>query len=223
MVTIEVPASKVWTFFYMNRSKLMHSMAQIASNDETKYALYITDDRGYPTFLVFHGDDKEPEYEEGAIGPADCEKTVQRCISKYLIPVTVETKGQEPEPPETEPQEDEGEEGLSGEISESEANLACYDRGKELVDAFMEFLKVVLMEYDTNSAIKEYYGEYEIEEALDFTLEGLAQEYGLPVYRPMIIEDNDAGVDCFIEYPYNPELDAEQDEVIVRYEKTDKK
>lgn len=56
---IHIPADEVWSFFFKNKERCTEEMVEIASNDETKYAVYLTEDEGYPMLSVCHGDDDQ--------------------------------------------------------------------------------------------------------------------------------------------------------------------
>ena len=64
-VQIHVPADKVWEFFQENKKRLKEEMVAIAENEDTEYTVYLTDEEGYPLFVVCQGDE-DAEYEEAA-------------------------------------------------------------------------------------------------------------------------------------------------------------
>ena len=47
-VKVYVPAGDVWSFFQSNIDRLKNEMVAIAENEDTKYAVYLTEDKGYP-------------------------------------------------------------------------------------------------------------------------------------------------------------------------------
>ena len=62
-VQIHVPADKVWEFFQENKKRLKEEMVAIAENEDTEYTVYLTDEEGYPLFVVCQGDE-DAEYDE---------------------------------------------------------------------------------------------------------------------------------------------------------------
>lgn len=95
-VKIYVPAEDVWAFFQSNTARLKEEMVAIAENVDTKYAVYLTEDKGYPSFSVCKGDSKA-EYQEGAISEDDCTDTAKKCYVRYLFPVMVTNEKGVPE------------------------------------------------------------------------------------------------------------------------------
>ena len=87
-VKVYVPAGDVWSFFQSNIDRLKNEMVAIAENEDTKYAVYLTEDKGYPSFSVCKGNSKA-EYEEGAISESDCTETVKRCYVRFLFPIVI--------------------------------------------------------------------------------------------------------------------------------------
>ena len=88
-VKIYIPAADVWSFFENNKKRLSEEMVIIAENTEIEYAVYLTEENGYPLFVVCQGSN-DAEYNEGAISQKDCEDTAQRCFLRYLYPLTIE-------------------------------------------------------------------------------------------------------------------------------------
>ena len=135
-VNIHVPADEVWSFFQKNKDRLEKEMVAIAENDDTDYAVYLTEDYGYPTFFVCKGD-AEPEYEEGAISADDCLKTARKCYSQYLFPVSVCSQKSF--------QEDDDNDENEIEDNSQEIQDIMYEREDELRMALCDFLQVVLL------------------------------------------------------------------------------
>lgn len=195
-VNIHVPADEVWSFFQKNKDRLKEEMVAIAENDDTDYAVYLTEDYGYPTFFVCKGD-ADPEYEEGAISADDCSKTAEKCYSQYLFPVFVNSQksilGGDNEAVEEE------------EDNVQEVQDIMYEREDELRMALCDFLQVVLLDDEENPDIESTYGSAMIDEILDHFLEYLGFEHSLPVYRPMFVADEDTGCEVYTEFPYDME------------------
>lgn len=202
-VNICVQPEKVWSFFYKNIDRLSDEMVVVAENEDTQYAVYLTEDSGYPLFCVCRGD-AGPEYEEGAINEKDCADTAKRCYFSYLFPVCVNTEKSYPEQHEgKEDKTDEHEVDDSLTMTEQDMLDIIYERDDELQLALCDFLSVVLGEYRDGTDVQSQYSPSTINEILDHFLEYLADEYGTPVYRPMLMKDDKTGSDIYVEYPYN--------------------
>jgi len=199
---IHIPADEVWSFFFKNKERCTEEMVEIASNDETKYAVYLTEDEGYPMLSVCHGDD-EPEYEEGTISKDDCTETAKRMFIRYLFPVTVtcgKTIFQENVEKDDEVDEDD-------DPTEQDRLDEIYERDDELTLALCEFLKVVFEEDTDGAELLETYTEAVIAEILDEFLDLLAVNHSFTdIRRPTFINDPETGVEFFTEYPYDPDV-----------------
>lgn len=215
-VKIHIPADEVWSFFFKNKERCTEEMVEIAANDETEYAVYLTEDEGYPMLSVCCGDD-EPEYEEGAISKNDCTETAKRMFTRYLFPVTV-TSGKTvfkdciPKDIDTDVSDDSTEQDRLDEI---------YEREDELTLALCDFLKVVFEEDIDGAELLEAYTESVIVEILDEFLDYLAVNHCYTdIRRPTFISDSETGVEFFTEYPYDPDVVSE-DEMAAVDNKTD--
>lgn len=190
-VDVHVPADEVWSFFQKNEDRLSEEMVAIAENTDTEYAVYLTEDCGYPVFFVCKGN-LPPEYEEGAINPKDCAQTAKWCYTQYLFPVQVNSEKSYPVPI------DDKDDSLTKQDMED-----MYEREIELRLALCDFLQVVLTDFGDGVDIESYYGPGIIDEILDYFLEYLGFEQRFPVYRPMFITDDETGEEVYTEYPYD--------------------
>lgn len=200
-VNVYIPTDEVWSFFQKNKDRLKKEMVAIAENDDTDYAVYLTEDYGYPTFFVCKGD-ADPEYEEGAISADDCSKTAEKCYTQYLFPVFVSSQKCLPDDAEVEIED-----------NTQDIQDIMYEREDELRLALCDFLQVVLLEDEENSDVESTYGSAMIDEILDHFLEYLGFEHSLPVYRPMFVADEDTGCEVYTEFPYDMEGIYENDDV----------
>lgn len=204
---IHIPADEVWSFFFKNKERCTEEMVEIASNDETKYAVYLTEDEGYPMLSVCHGDE-EPEYEEGAISKDDCSETAKRMFVRYLFPITVTcdkaiSKHSTVKYEEPEEDEDDSTQDMLDEV---------YQRDDELTLALCDFLQVVLEEDIDGAELLGTYGESVIAQILDEFLDSLASEHCFTnIRRPTFVTDPESGVEYYTEYPYDPELSYEDE------------
>ena len=198
-VDIFVPANEVWTFFQGNRNRLEREQVVIAENNNTNYTICLTEEEGFPLFIVSRGESKE--YEEDSINEQDCIETAKRCYKTYLFPVTIcETDDSE---------DDEEEEDF---LIQQEQEDAIYERDDQLTFAVSDFLQVVLQEGQDGADILSAYGAAKIDEILDMILSLLAEEYGLMIYRPMFLTDEETGDEIYVEYPYDTTEDSQNPE-----------
>lgn len=196
-VKIHIPANEVWSFFYKNKERCKEEMIEIAYNDETKYAVYLTEDDGYPMLSVCHGND-EPEYDEGAISKDDCTETAKRIFERYLFPVTVYNE-------KNVISQSNGSEYKVKADTQQEMEDEIYQREDELQLALCNFLQIVFENEDDD--ILNTYGEAIINEILDYFLEYLGAEHCFPIRRPTFVSDPETGAEFYTEYPYDPEID----------------
>lgn len=203
-VKIYVPTGDVWSFFQSNIERLQNEMVVIAENDDTEYAVYLTEDKGYPSFSVCKGEGKA-EYEEGAISEHDCEDTAKRCYVKYLLPVVVTNEKGFPKSSPTKFEEED-------DTTHQDRMDNIYVREDELRLAMCDFLKVALsLECDPAEILTECGSEL-VTDVLDSVLEYIGMELCLEVYRPMFVTDADTGCEIYTEYPYDGKTIANEEE-----------
>ncbi len=199
MVQIYIPADDVWSFFQSNIDRLKEEMVIIAENEDTEYTVYLTEDKGYPSFAVCKGDSK-PEYEEGAISETDCTETAKRCFVRYLFPVVVNYEKGYPKGVWDDDDDIEAEEDLT----KQDMQDRVYEREDELQLALCDFLAVALnLDGDPVELIEGEYGMPLINDILDYFLEYLGFEHCLEIYRPMFLTDDETGSEIYTEYPYD--------------------
>lgn len=200
-VIIHIEPENIWEFFQKNKKRLKKEMVLIAENEETEYSLYLTEEDGLPLFSVCKGDD-EPEYEEGAVNEKDCTDTAKQCCVKYLLPVTVHSKKSF---------NDAWNDSDTSFASRGEQAEVIENREWELLFAMAEFIMVATKD-DTCSDGSDYvdtYGADMVLDVLEDLLQKLAEDQGLFVYRPMMMEDDETGEEIYVEYPYNDPADFE--------------
>lgn len=206
-IIIHIEPENIWQFFQKNKKRLKKEMVLIAENEDTEYALYLTEDDGLPLFSVCKGDG-EPEYEEGAVNEKDCANTVKQCCAKYLMPVTVRSRRRYDGALEC---DDDNDVPFS---SKQEQEEIIENREWELLFAMADFLMTVTKD-DTCSDGSDYvdtHGADVVQDILDELLPVLAEEHGLAVYRPTMMDDEETCEEVFVEYPYNDPADFEDEE-----------
>lgn len=190
---ILVTPENLWGVIRSNEDILKSGEQIVASNDEFGVEICIAFDHGAPTLVVYM--DSEPVHSEMIHSQADCEATARRVYDKFLGRNVVNAVLAD----------EDGSDGSDGfeEISSIQWDDMIDFREGELDDAVTELIYILEPKIDDflegNSDI--------IDDIKDLLCEHLYEKYGISVYRPMILEDDD-GSDYFTEYPY-PELEFE--------------
>lgn len=198
-VDIYVPSGQVWDFFTKNRPRLRKEMVCIAENKDTGYAVYLTEDFEHPTFYICK-DNHKPEFEEYAYHQSDCTEVASRLYAHYLLPEEV---NDEIDPDNTLFQQScEYETVLSRDVQDE-----IYEREDALSLALCDFLSVVLRrECDPADVVKEH-GADTFGDIMNSVLKLLSTQYNLEIYRPMMIDDSETGLNLYTEYPYDDNAD----------------
>lgn len=186
-VQIHVPADQIWEFYKENEERLKSEFVLVAENTDTDYAVYLTDEKDDPV-LAAAKIDGEVERKETCHDADSCEETAWIMYHSYLFPITVEKS------------ESNDNEGLDDSSERSDIDDMIYERHDELILAASDFLDAVLQLNDTEESSLSVCGTDMIEDILEGMLESLS-ENGIPVYRPMFVEDED-GNEVFVEFPY---------------------
>ena len=191
---VTVEASELWDYFQKHKEKLVSSMHEVASNDEFGIVIYITEDEGLARIVVTADD--EEVYDEEVISAKDCKDTAERIYDDYLTSNVIEILAGGKD------DEDDSRFEIEDQIEEREA---------ELEDALYMFLGAVC---DDDSV--EYYLEDElVQDVKEHFLEYLARKWGIPIRRPMFLEDED-GEEFFEEYPYEYMVFDDEDNPIYK-------
>lgn len=203
-VKIYVPCRWLWKFYLSNRPHCRESYVLVAENQDTGYGVYLTEEDCLPVLYVFLGENDRPELRAEIPDEVSAEAIAGKAYLAFLG-----TEDEEPEESSWSAQgsgsrEEEPEEGeLEDEPDEVSEDDEIYAREDELFQASGDFLAEVLRMYD-GEAIREIYGEALIEEFLEQALLTIADDFGLPVYRPTHLEGEN-GESVYVEYPYGEE------------------
>ena len=202
-IKIYIEPEDVWGFYHANPERMEKEMVVIAENEETEYAVYVTDDEGCLTFLVYSGD--EEIFDDYALEKIMCTETARGIYETYLYPVEVYDKRYFPDiydndtPPSSESQQD--------------MEDIVYEREDELCLAMSDFLETLLIKAVYSASyvggddclnaidIDEDYIEVISDEILDSLCRFLNKRYHISVYRPRLIEKDNK--EMLLEYPYD--------------------
>ena len=215
-VKIHIQPDETWSFFDENLDRLKEEMVEIAANEDTGHAVYLTEDGGYPLLFVYRGDSKI--YEEYAVSRKDCEDTVKNIYFKYLFPVIVCKPNELFVDDDKEYMDDVDRPDIDDEeYYEELLNDAIYEREDELHFATTDFLEVALNCTGLED-LKQNYGDI-IDDFLEDMCVVLAQKYSISVYRPTWVPD-EANDECevYVEYPY---LELDDDGIPISNTKKD--
>jgi hypothetical protein len=206
-VKIHIEPDKTWSFFKANPKRMNDEMVAVAENDETEYAVYLTDDGfRHPLFVVCKGD--KQIYEEDATSAADCADTAKRLYAQHLFPVTQSKSGLHPI----------GNEDMweamhsADDIEPTEQEDTIYEREDELILALSDFLQVALC-CPEDVELDDMYGSNIVTQILDGFCEYLSNEHCISIYRPTFLQGEN-GEDIYTEYPYGGEFDDGEEDMI---------
>ena len=218
---IYVESKDVWDFYKKNIKRMSEELVLIAENKETEYAVYVTQDEGYLTILVYK--DEEEILDDFALEKFICEVTIEGIYEKYLYPGIYTDNGYQfvneedcakahadapPLPSSTQDMED-----------------TVYEREDELYMATLDLLEkftyraIYAKDYIDDCAdeemypveVDEIYAEVIADSLVNVFCKYLKDEHYVSVYRPMFIQ-TDKGEEIFTEYPYDhPEFVKNQD------------
>lgn len=182
---ILVEASDVWGLFQKEKEELSGHERKIADNPEFGAVVCLSEEQGKPNIIAYLDD--EEVYEELCVSESDCKMTVQKFYDEYLTEKVLNRYFGEEE------EED---------YTHLEEQTEIDERESELDDAVLYFLEIAMdmsgytLDDFTDEADEIY------EDVKDHFLEYLARKWGLPIRRPMYLEDED-GEEFFEEYPYD--------------------
>lgn len=180
MIEYYLDPKDVWRYFQSHKKELEKTMVLLGENTDTGFSVFLTEDDGYPFFVVTDST-KQSEDEEGAITPEECEKTV-RLLYKYYIEPAVCTDIDDDE--------------------DYDINDMIFEREDEMICA-VDDLVTVFCGNDYSCFRSSHKTNSDMQEILDEICCLLADKHHMPVYRPTLFTD-DNGEDCYVEYPYNP-------------------
>ena len=196
---------QAWEFFKQNKKRLEDEMVEIATNDDTRTVIYLTEEEGHPAIKVYRNDIKQ--YEEGCVSLPDCEKTLKRLYTKYLTPlqVVVNNTGKKEDA-----DDDDDDAPVDEEVSRAEFEAEIEEREEVIYQAVSDLIDV-LTEDNISSLEFSDRDDDSVGNIVDHIVRYLAVECGFRIRRPMILFDEDKKQEVCTEYPYE-EYDFSDDE-----------
>ena len=195
---------ELWTYYEENRLRLCDELVEIASNEDTKTSVYVTDEDNHPYLYVYRDDKKI--FESKCWTQYVAERNLREIYAAYLAPLKI-VGGSTAKEEETEVPDDEDEDvdtppfdDLAA-MTEEEWNTYCDEREGVIRDAVLSLIDI-LTEDETSSLELSSEDDDSFDTVVDKIVEYLAIKCGFRVRRPMEIMDDDTGLLVRTDYPY---------------------
>lgn len=192
---------EVWKYYIKHKADIENTMYEIASNESYGIVIYLSEDVNGVACITVNADDSEV-YSESVVNDIDCQKTVSKIYDNYLTDKVIELLDALAFE----------EAGADESLLEQEDSIA--EREEELDGLVYDFVFGVL-----GDSAYDYGVEFEFDDMLedikDHFLEYMFRKYELPIYRPMVLEDEN-GDDFFEEYPYESMVFDDNDNPIYK-------
>lgn len=212
-----------WDFHSKNRFRLEEELVEIASNATTRTSVYITDEDGFPYLYVYRDDKKV--YQAKCLTYASTEYNLGTVYRKYILPAAdcVDEKSvadaYQEDMPDNGPCEtihgvDDDPDMPCSELdamSSAEFQDMVDEREDEIYAAVQDLIEV-LTEDTTGAMDFDNKDVPSADDIVDHIVEYLAIKCGLRIRRPMLVLDDESGLNVRTEYPYE-EYDFSDDEL----------
>lgn len=202
---IHIQPVELWTYYEENRLRLCDELVEIASNEDTKTSVYVTDEDNHPYLYVYRDDKKI--FESKCWTQYVAERNLREIYASYLAPLKVvggtavkaeeTTKFPEDEDDDvdTPPFDD-----LEA-MTEDEWTEYCDEREGVIRDGVLALIDI-LTEDETSSLELSAEDDDSFDTVVDKIVEYLAIKCGFRIRRPMEIVDDDSGELVRSDYPY---------------------
>ncbi len=216
---VHIQPAEAWGFYAKNKKRLEEELVEIATNEDTKTSIYMTDEDGLPYLYVYRDDKKIFQSKCSSVYTA--EHNLRMIYAKYLTPLRVVVSGNAEEyrkpdgsnlplaegnndknpVPDDESDDDTPPCDDLDAMSEAEFQDMVEER-EDVIYAAVSALIEVLTEDEAGAM--EFGGEDDdsIDDIVDHIVEYLAIQCGFRIRRPMTIIDDDTGFRVRTEYPY---------------------
>lgn len=201
---IHIQPVELWTYYEENRLRLYDELVEIASNEDTKTSVYVTDEDNHPYLYVYRDDKKI--FESKCWTQYVAERNLREIYASYLAPLKI-VGGSAAKEEETEVQDDEDEDvdtppfdDLAA-MTEEEWDTYCDEREDVIHDAVLSLIDI-LTEDETSSLELSSEDDDSFNTVVDKIVEYLAIKCGFRVRRPMEVVDDDTGLLVRTDYPY---------------------
>lgn len=201
---IHIQPVELWTYYEENRLRLYDELVEIASNEDTKTSVYVTDEDNHPYLYVYRDDKKI--FESKCWTQYVAERNLREIYASYLAPLKI-VGGSTAKEEETEVPDDEDEDvdtppfdDLAA-MTEEEWDTYCDEREDVIHDAVLSLIDI-LTEDETSSLELSSEDDDSFNTVVDKIVEYLAIKCGFRVRRPMEVVDDDTGLIVRTDYPY---------------------
>lgn len=191
---IHLEPANVWEYFRRHKERLEEEMVEIAENDDTGVAIYLTEDDDLPQYVVFKND--KEQYREMCVNGSDAEQTLKKIFMQYLVPLVIPV--------------DDDDVPVDENAMRSDFEDQIDEREDVILDAFQDFIEVLTE--DKIGALDFGKDGEELDKIINHIVQYLAVDCGFRIRRPMILYDEDLKKEVCSEYPYE-EYDFSEDEV----------
>lgn len=201
---IHIQPVELWTYYEGNRLRLYDELVEIASNEDTKTSVYVTDEDNHPYLYVYRDDKKI--FKSKCWTQYVAERNLREIYASYLAPLKI-VGGSAAKEEETEVPDDEDEDvdtppfdDLAA-MTEEEWDTYCDEREDVIHDAVLSLIDI-LTEDETSSLELSSEDDDSFNTVVDKIVEYLAIKCGFRVRRPMEVVDDDTGLLVRTDYPY---------------------
>lgn len=208
---IHIQPVEAWGYYIKNQERLEEELVEIASNEETKTSVYMTDEDGTPYLYVYRNDKKIFQSECSTIYTT--ERNLRMIYAKYLTPLRVVVGGKTDDEEDDSTDDEDDDAPISELDAMSDAEFQdMIDEREDVIYAAIQDLIAVLTEDDVCAL--EFSGEDDdsVDNIVDHIVEYLAIKCGLRIRRPMNVIDDESGLHVRTEYPYE-EFDFSEEEL----------
>ena len=203
---IHIQPVELWTYYEENRLRLCNELVEIASNEDTKTSVYVTDEDNHPYLYVYRDDKKI--FESQCWTQYVAERNLREIYASYLAPLKIvggsATKEEETEVPDDEDEDEDVDtppfDDLAA-MTEEEWDTYCDEREGVIHDAVLALIDT-LTEDETSSLELSSEDDDSFNTVVDKIVEYLAIKCGFRIRRPMEIVDEDSGELVRSDYPY---------------------
>lgn len=217
---INIQPAEGWGYFTNNRERLAEELVEIAVNEDTNTSVYMTEEDNNPYLYVYRDDKKI--FQSVCTTIFETERNLRVIYAKYLTPLRVvisEKSGEEGETDDTHTDgirvdQNEDDDPVASELdvmSEAEFQEYVDERESVIFSAVSELIEV-LTEDDTSALEFEQTEDDCIDNVVNHIVEYLAIECGFRIRRPMVVIDDESGLQVRTEYPYE-DFDFSDDEL----------
>ena len=202
---IHIQPVELWTYYEENRLRLCDELVEIASNEDTKTSVYVTDEDNHPYLYVYRDDKKI--FESKCYSQYMAERNLREIYASYLAPLKVVGGGTAAKEEETEVPDDDDEDADTppfddlAAMTEEEWDTYCDEREGVIRDAVLSLIDI-LTEDETSSLELSAEDDDSFDTVVDKIVEYLAIKCGFRIRRPMEIVDDDSGELVRSDYPY---------------------